>query len=117
MKGNVDPPPRPPPPIPQSFASSKPPASDDARPYGLLICGKRFEVPEAYSKGAEGQLVNDQQFIHEHEKYVVKDIRGTCARFKDPRAKPKSSDTKSDSIYEHVFANFLCFAAHHYGRM
>ena len=36
-------------------------------PY-VLIHGKQFEVLEAYSKSAEGRLVNDQQFIQELEK-------------------------------------------------
>ena len=42
----------------QSTTSSNPPTSDDACPY-VLICGKRFNIPEAYPKGAEGQLMKD----------------------------------------------------------
>ena len=55
---------------PWHSASSNPPTRDDTRPY-LLICGKQFEVPEAYPKGAEGRLVNDQQFIDDLNKYLV----------------------------------------------
>ena len=49
-------------------------------------------------------LVNDQQFIEELEKYLVKDA---CAWNNNPRAKPKSSNMKSNLIYKHVFADFL----------
>ena len=56
----------------------------------MLIRGKRFKVPEAYSKGLEDRLVNDQQFSEELEKYRVKDIRDACAQSGTPRAKPKS---------------------------
>ena len=38
---------------------------------------------------------------------VVKDIRGACARNNNPRAKPKSSDTKSNLIFMCAFADFL----------
>ena len=51
--------------------------------------------------------MNDQRFIRELEELLAKDIRNTCARNTNPRAKPKASDTKSDLIYKHVFANFL----------
>ena len=80
--------------------------SDDARPY-VFICGKLFEVPEAYPKGAEGRLVNDKRFIRELEELLAKDIRNACARNTNPRAKLKASDTKSDLIYKLVFADFL----------
>ena len=102
MKGNVKAPPQ----TPQSTSSSNPPTSDDARPC-VFIRGKLFEVLEAYPKGAEGRLVNDQRFIRELEELLAKDIRDACARNTDPCAKPKASDTKSDLIYKHVFAYFL----------
>ena len=73
----------------------------------MFICGKLFEVPEAYPKGAEGRLVNDKRFIREVEELLAKDIRNACARNTNPRAKPKASDTKSDLICKCVFANFL----------
>ena len=82
------------------------PTSDDARPY-VLFRGKQFEVPKAYPKGAEGPLVNNQQFIQELEKYFVKDIRDACARNNNLCAKPRSSHMKSDLIYKRVFADFL----------
>ena len=93
-----------------------PPTSDDARPY-VFIRGKLLEVPEAYSKGVEGRLVNDKQFIRELEELFVKDIRDACARNTNSRAKPKASDTKSDLIYKRVFADFLWLAPRHYGCM
>ena len=67
----------------------------------MLIHGKRLEVLEAYPKGIEGRLV-----IDELNQYLVKDIRDACARNTFAIAKPKSSDTKSDLIYKHVFADF-----------
>ena len=76
------------------------------RPY-VFIPGKLFEVPEAYPKGAEGRLVNDQQFIREPEELLAKDIRDACARNMNPRAKPKASDTKTALIYKRVFGDFL----------
>ena len=85
---------------------AKPPTSDDARPY-VFIRGKLFEVPEAYPKGAEGRLVNDQRSNREVEELLAKDIRNACARNTNPRAKPKASDTKSDLIYKRVFGYFL----------
>ena len=106
MKGNVKAPPQ----TPQPTSSSDAPTSDDTRPY-VLICGNRLEVPEAYPKGTEGWLVNDQQFIYlfiqELAQFLAKDIRDTCARNSNPRAKPKPSDTKTVVIYKQVFANFL----------
>ena len=87
----------------QSTASFDPPTSDDACPY-VLICGKRVE---AYPNGAEGQLVNDQRFIHELEPFLSKDIRDACLRNGNPRAKLKPSDTKTAFIYECVFVDFL----------
>ena len=42
--------------------------------------------------------MNDQQFIVLLNKYFIKDIRDACSRNNNPRAKPKSSDTKSDLI-------------------
>ena len=102
MKGNVKAPPQ----TPQSTSSSNPPTSDDACPY-VFIPGKLFEVPEAYPKGAEVRLVNDKRFIRELEDLLVKDIRNACARNRNPRAKLKASDTKSDLIYKRVFADFL----------
>ena len=50
VKGNVKAPPQ----TPQSTSSSKPPTSDDARPY-VFIRGKLVEVPEVYPKGTEGE--------------------------------------------------------------
>ena len=82
------------------------PTSDDARPY-VFIRGKRVDVPETYPKGAEGWLVNDQRFIRELEEMLAKDISDACARNTNPRAKPKSLDTKSHLIYKRVFADFL----------
>ena len=102
VKGNVKAPPQ----TQQSTSSSTPPTSDDARPY-VFIRGKLFEVPEAYPKGAEGRLVNDERFIREPEELLVKDIRNACARNTYPCAKPKASDAKSDLIYKCVFADFL----------
>ena len=91
---------------------SKPPTSDDALPY-VLIRGKRVEVPEAYPKGAEGRLVNDQRFLQELEQFLAKDICDACARNSNPRAKPKPSDTKTALIYKRVFADFLYLAPRH----
>ena len=51
--------------------------------------------------------MKDQRFIQELEELLAKDIRNTCARNMNPRAKPKESDTKSDLIYKRVFADFL----------
>ena len=102
VKGNVKAPPQ----TPQSTSSSNPPTSDDARP-SVFIRRKFFKVPEAYPKGAEGRLVNDNRFIRELEEMLVKDIRNACARNTNPRAKPKASDTKSDLIYKRVFGDFL----------
>ena len=79
---------------------------DDARPH-MLVHGKRLEGPETYPKGTEGRLVNDQQFIGDLNKYLVKDIRDACARNNNPRAQAKSPDTKSDLIYKCVVAKFL----------
>ena len=73
----------------------------------MFIHGKFFEVPEAYPKGAQGRLVNDQRFIRELKELLAKDIRDACARNTNPRAKPKALDTKSDLIYKRVFADFL----------
>ena len=100
VKGNVKAPPQ----TSQSTSSSNPPTSDDARPY-VFIHGKRVEVPEAYPKGVEGRLVNDQRFFQELEELLAKDIRDACARNTDLRAKPKASNTKSDLIYKRVFAD------------
>ena len=72
----------------------------------MLNRGNRFEVPEAYPKGSEGRLVNDQRF-EELEKYLVKDIHDACAQNNNPRTKPKSSDTKSNLIYKRVFTDFM----------
>ena len=103
VKGNVKAPPQ----TPQSTSSSNPPpTSDDARPY-VFICGKLFEVPEAYPKGTEGRLLNDKRFIQKLDKLLAKEIRNACARNTNPREKPKASDTKSDLIYKRVFADFL----------
>ena len=74
VKGNVKAPPH----TMQPTSSSNSPTSD-ARPY-VFIRGKLFEVPEAYPKGAEGRLVNNQQFIRELEELLAKDIRDACAR-------------------------------------
>ena len=70
----------------------------------MLIRGKRFEVPKAYPKGIEGRLVNDQQFIDDLNKYLVKDISDTCARNSNLRTKP---NTKSNLIHKCVFADSL----------
>ena len=102
VKGNVKAPPQ----TLQSTSSSNLPTSDDARAY-VFIRGKLVEVPEAYPKGAEGRLVNDQQFIRELEELLVKDICGACARNTNPGAKPKASDTKTALIYKRVFGDFL----------
>ena len=67
-----------------------------------------------YPKGADGRLVNDQQFIEQLEKYLVGDA---CAQNSNARAKLKSPDTKSNLIYKHVFADFLSLAPRHYGCM
>ena len=98
----MTPPPHPRTPLPPSNHAPY----DDSRPY-VLIRGKRFYVPEGYPKGAEGRLVNDQQFIDDLTNMFVKDIREACARNTNPRAKPKSSDTKSDLIFKRVFADYL----------
>ena len=82
------------------------PPSDDARAY-VLIRGKGVEVPEAYPKGSEDRLVNDQRFIQELEEFLVKDIRDACARNSNPCAKPKPSESKTALIYKRVFADFL----------
>ena len=75
IKGNVKAPPQ----TPQSTSSCNPPTSDDVRPY-VLIRRKRAEVPEAYPKGSEGWLVNDQRFIQELEELLAKDFRDAlCA--------------------------------------
>ena len=112
VKGNVKAPPQ----TPQSTTSSNPSTSDDARPY-VFIRGKLVEVPEVYPMGAEGWLVNDQQFIRELEELLANDIGDACARNMNPRAKPKASDTKFDLIYKRVFADFLYLAPRHYGCM
>ena len=74
-----------------------------------VIRGKQVEVPKAYAKGVEGRLVNDQRFIDKPNQYLVKDICDACAQNTNPRAMPKSSNTKSDLIdnSKRVFANFL----------
>ena len=59
----------------------------------MLICGNQFEFPKAYPKDAEGWLVNDQQFIDDLNKYLVKDIRDACARNSNPHAQRKLSNT------------------------
>ena len=61
--------------------------------------------------------MNDQPFIQELEQLLLKDIRDACARNHNPRAKPKSLDTKSALIYKCVFADFLQWAPRHYGHM
>ena len=91
---------------PQPSASSHPSTGDAARP-NVLIYGKRFKVPEPYPKGSKGWLVNDQRVIEEIEKYLVKDICDAFVRNSFPRAKPKSSYTKSNLIYRHVFTDLL----------
>ena len=83
----------------------------------MFICGKRIEVPEAYPKGTEGRLVNDQRFIRELEEFFAKDIRDACAWNTNSRAKPKASDTKTALIYKRVFGDFLSLAPRHYGCM
>ena len=60
-----------------------------------------------YPKGAAGRLLNDQQFIDDLNKYLVKDICDACAWNNNPHAKPKSSDTKSDLMSKCVFPDFL----------
>ena len=75
------------PPTPHSSTSSNPTTSYDSRAY-VLIRGKRVEVPEAYPKGTEGGLVNDQQCIQDLDRLLVKDIRDACARNNNPCAKP-----------------------------
>ena len=65
-----------------------PPPSDDARPY-VLIRGKCLEAPEAYPKGGEGRLVNDQRLLQAMEQFLAKDIHDACARNNSPHAKPK----------------------------
>ena len=66
VEGNVDAPPQ----TPHSSDSSHPTTHDDTRPY-VLMCGERFRVPERYTKGAEGRLVNNQKFIDD----LTKDLR------------------------------------------
>ena len=51
--------------------------------------------------------MNDEQFIDDVNKYLVKDIRDACARTRNPRAKPKSLDMESHLFYKCVFAEFL----------
>ena len=104
VKGNFEPPPPHQPCTPLHFLT--PPQVMTPRPY-VLIRGKRYEVPEAYPKGAKGWLVNDQKFIDELNEYLVKDICDACAQDTNPHAKPKPSDTKSDLIYKRVFAGVL----------
>ena len=73
----------------------------------VLMCGKRVEVPEAYPKGAEGRLVNDQRFVQGLECFFAKDFLGACARNNNLCAKPKASDTKAALIYKRVLVGFL----------
>ena len=58
-----------------------------------------------YPKGAEARAGNDQNFINELNKYLVKDIPCACARNTSLGASP--SHPKSDFIYKRVFADFL----------
>ena len=102
VNGNIKAPPQ----TPQSTFSSHPATSDDARP-NVFVRGKCVELPEAYPKGAQGQLVNDQRCIRELEEFLAKDIRDTCAQSTNLRAKPKASDTKTALIYKCVFGDFL----------
>ena len=73
----------------------------------MFIRAKRVEIPEAYPKGAEARLVNDQLIIRGLEECLAKDTRDTCAPNTNPRAKPKASDTKTALIYKRVFGDFL----------
>ena len=78
----------------------------------MLIRGQHVKVAKAYSKGVMCWLVTDQQLIQELEQFLVKDIRDACVRDNNPRAKPKSSDTKRALIYKFVFAYVLCCGIH-----
>ena len=73
----------------------------------MLIRGKRVKDPEVYPKGAEGRLLNDERFIDGVKSFPAKDNRDTCAGNNNPRAKPRTSDTKSALMYKRVFAD--CF--------
>ena len=64
------------------------------RPF-VRIPEKLLEVPEVYPKGAKGRFVNNQKFVAELNKHVVKDIRDACVQNNNPRAKRKSSMTES----------------------
>ena len=46
-------------------------------------------------------------FINDLNKDIKKNLYEACARNTNPRAKPKSSDSKSGMIYKRAFADFL----------
>ena len=94
MMGSVDADP----PTPHSCASSNPTTDGDTRRY-VSICGA-IPGPQGVSKGstAQGQLVPDHMFIDDLTKDIEQNIHQVCARNTNPRAKPKSSDSKSDSL-------------------
>ena len=55
---------------------------------------------------AQGWLEHGQMFIDDLTK-DIKNIFEACAQNTNPRAKPKSLDSRSDLIYQPTFTNFL----------
>ena len=73
------------------------PTDEDTRPK-VLILGEWRKVPDGYPGDASGQLECDQLFINNLAKQLVAELRAACLFNPNPRAKPKSSDTKTNLI-------------------
>ena len=52
-------------------------------------------------------MERDQLFINDLAKQLVVELRAACQLNPNPSAKPKSTDTKANLIYEHAFCNYL----------
>ena len=82
------------------------PTEEDTCPK-VLIRGEWHKVPDGYLADASGQLERDQLFINDPSKQLIAELRSACQFNRNPGAKPKSSDTKTDLIYKRAFCNYL----------
>ena len=72
----------------------------------MSIHRERFQVPEGYPDGTQGQLARNQMF-DDLTKAHQQNLYSACVRNTNSHAKPKSSDSKSDLIYKRVFTDLL----------
>ena len=83
------------------------PTEEDTRPK-VLIRGEWRKVPDGYPANASVQLEGDELFINDLSKQLVAQLSATCQfNPKNPGAKPKSSDTKTNLICKRAFCNYL----------